>query len=69
MIEINYDEDQRITKIHQATYVKRLVKKFKIQEEVKRNFHSADPNIKLLRRMSLSRDPREGLCLKFQIVN
>jgi len=54
-IEIDRDQEQRIVKIHQATYIKRLIEKFRMKE-AKDVSIPADPNVKLSRRMSPSSD-------------
>jgi hypothetical protein len=54
-IEIDRDEQHGIIKIHQATYIKKLIEKFKM-EEAKGISIPVDPNVKLSKLMSPSND-------------
>lgn len=54
-IEIEWDKNDKLIKIHQASYVQKLVEKFKM-EHAKDISIPADPNVKLSRQMNPSSD-------------
>lgn len=62
-IEIDQNQASGIIKIHQATYVRRLIERFKM-EEAKGISIPVDPNVKLSRRMNPSNDEERKSMLK-----